>query len=60
MMLSLTASCGPNAIQMGDFCAIAEPLQTSNRELAVTIVQQDRDLAKGLNRHNAKVGECGK
>lgn len=45
-------------IEQGDFCRLAEELSTTDRELAVTIVERDREFAKGINRHNELVSAC--
>ena len=52
-----TVSCGE--IRKGDFCDLAEVLGTTDESLAIDIVERDVDLARGLNRHNRLVDECG-
>lgn len=54
MIVSLMASCGTE----GDFCDIANPITTTDRELGEFIVDRDRGMAKELNRHNRLVSAC--
>ena len=56
MMTVFLTGCFP--VDGGNFCDLAEMLATKDEALARDIVIKDRDLAKGMNRHNLLVGEC--
>lgn len=56
-MLCATASCGTVA---GNFCDLARPMLTDDADLAGTIVQRDRALAREMNRHNLLVEGCAR
>ena len=59
MAIWLMASC-TSPIEGGDFCDLAEPLGTTNPDLARAIVAIDRPFAVDLNEHNELVKGCGK